>query len=296
MQCLERCNSNRAFTLTEVLVVMGILVLFLALSIPTLRVFQRSSHLESIADEVISTLRVAQSNTLASEGGFQYGVYFDVTIPHQYILFQGQSYATRDVGEDKVTTLQKTVEISLLLLGGGNEVVFERITGKTSNQGTVTFRQIADPANTKTVSILSSGAVEEDVALLPTDSNRVVDSRHVDVSYQGRTIDTGTESVRLLFPDTTFSFTIQDNMAGGQIFWEGEVISEGETQEVKVHTHILNDPVQGTQFSLHRDRGKNTKSLVIELTGDITGNIVSFNAAGIITQGTSIYAEKPQIQ
>ena len=64
--------------------------------------------------------------------------------------------------------------------------------------------------------------------------------------------------MRLTFPDTTFSFPIADNMQEGQIFWEGDVVSQGETQHMKIHTHFLNDVSQGTQFSLHRDRSENT--------------------------------------
>jgi len=289
--------KQRAFTLVEILVVVGIIALFLGLSIPALRSFQQVSHLDNTGKEVVAALRLAQSKTLASEGAFQYGVHFDTTsTPHQYTLFQGESFITRDPVQDEITVLQKTVEISVISLGGGNEVVFLRLTGQTSVQGTITFRQIADPVQTKTVSILSSGVVQEDTATPPSDEDRVVDSRHVHLVYQGRDIATSSESVRLIFPDTTFSFAIAGNMSEGQIFWEGDVVSEGETQHLKIHTHLLNDPVQGTLFSLHRRASENTKPLEIELSGDVTGNLISYDAAGAITPGTSIYAQTPEIQ
>ncbi|MCH7828739.1 prepilin-type N-terminal cleavage/methylation domain-containing protein [Patescibacteria group bacterium] len=289
--------KQRGFTLIEILVVVGIIVLFLGLSIPQLRSFQQVSYLENTGKEVVATLRLAKSRTLASEGALQYGVYFDtLSTPNQYTLFQGSSYAARDPAEDQVTELSKTIEISVISLGGGNEVVFLRLTGQASVQGTITFRRIADPTYTKTVSILSSGTVEEGTATPPSDEDRVVDSRHVHLSYQGRDIATTTESVRLIFPDTTFSFPILDNMSADQIFWEGDVVSEGETQHLKIHTHLLNDVTQGTLFSLHRRRDKNTKSLEIELSGDATGNLISYDATGITTQGTSIYAGTPELQ
>jgi len=290
-------KGGAGFTFIEILVVVGIIALFLGLSIPQLRSFQQVSHLENTGKEVIAILRVAQSKTLASEGALQYGVHFDTTtIPNQYTLFEGSSYATRDTTKDEIAVLQKTIEISSLSLEGANEVVFLRLTGQTSVQGTITFRQIADPTYTKTVSILSSGTVEEGTATPSSDEDRVVDSRHVHLSYQGRDIALSTESVRLIFPDTIFSFLILDNMLAGQIFWEGDVVSEGETQHLKIHTHLLNDGVQGTLFSLHLKRSENTKPLQIELSQDATGNLISYDAAGAITKGTSIYAQTPEIQ
>ena len=151
--------KQRGFTLVEILVVVGIIGLFLGLSLVQLRSFQQVSYLENTGREVIAALRLAQSRTLASEGALQHGVHFDTTTtPHQYTLFQGSSYGARDSAKDEITVLQKTIEISVISLGGGDEVVFLRLTGQAGAQGTITFRKIADPTNTKTVSILSSGA------------------------------------------------------------------------------------------------------------------------------------------
>ncbi|MDA1337360.1 MAG: hypothetical protein O3C23_01140 [bacterium] len=282
------------FTIVEILVVVGIIGLFLGLSIPQLRSFGQGAKLQNTGKEVVAALRLAQSKTLASEGALQYGVYFNV--PGQYILFEGTSYATRNVGNDVIVVLEKTVEVSSVALGGGNEVVFSRLTGQASAQGSITFRLVKDISSTKVVSVLLSGAIQEGSVTSPLDGGRVVDSRHVEVVYQGRDIDTVNESVSLLFPGITFSFPVAGNMMEGEIFWEGDVVSESETQHIKVHTLLLNDPLQGTIFSLHRDRDKNTKSLQVELTGDATGNLISYDGAGVIIQGTSIYAGAPEIQ
>jgi len=296
----QKFTSQRfgaGFTLIEILVVVGIMFLFLGMSVLQLRSFQQGSHLENTAREVASALRLAQNRTLASQDSSQYGVYFDTTTtPHQYTLFQGSSYIARITAKDEITLVNKEIEISGIVLEGTSEVVFLRLSGQASVEGSVTFRQVSDPTETATITVLSSGVIEEGTAALPSDVSRVKDSRHVHVSYQGREINTFTEGVRLVFFDTTFSFAIASNMSGGQIFWEGDVASQGETQHLKIHTHLLNDVVQGTQFSLHRDRSKNTKSVTIELSGDVSGNLISYDAGGTTTQGTSIYAATPEIQ
>lgn len=290
-------KSGAGFTLIEILVVIGIIGLFIGLSIPQLRSFQQVSHLENINKEVIVALRLVQSRTLASKGALQHGVYFDaVSVPNQYILFEGSSYATRDVLKDEVKVLKKEVEISSILLGGGNEVVFARLTGQANLEGAVIFRLIKDIDRTKVVSILASGSVQEGNAVSYSDDNRVVDSRHVEVVYQGRDIAVATESIRLIFPDITFSFSVISNMSEGEILWEGDIVSQGVEQHIKIHTLLLNDSLQGTIFSLHRDRDKNTESLQVELSQDATGNLISYDAAGTVTKGTSIYAQDPTIQ
>jgi len=293
--------KQRGFTFIEILVVVGIIGLFLGLSIVQLRSFQQGSHLENIGKEAIAALRLAQSRTLASEGSFQYGVHFDATSnPHQYTLFQGSSYGARDIAKDEITVLQKTIEISSMSLVGPNpnEAVFTRVTGGSNAQGTIIFRQIADPTYTKTVSILSSGAVQEGAATSPSDEDREVDSRHVHVSYN-RTIDTLTESIILRFPDTTFSFPIASNMSGGQIFWEGDVVSMGQNQHLKIHTHFINFPVNETLFSIHRDLRYNTEALSIELSADTPDTLISYadDEPGTVTPGTAIlYAGTPELQ
>jgi prepilin-type N-terminal cleavage/methylation domain-containing protein len=290
-------RPQRGFTLVEVLVVVGIIGLFLGMSALQLGLFWRGSYVQNTARETAATLQLAQSKTLGSQDASQYGVYFDTqSNPHRYTLFQGLSYDSRNIAQDEITLLNKEIEISSVALGGASEVVFVRLSGQASVEGQIVFRQIADPTNTRTITILSSGVVEEGAATVPSDASRIKDSRHVHVPYQGRTIATSSESVRLIFPDTTFSFVIAGNMSAGQILWEGDVVSQGETQHVKVHTHMLNDPAQGTQFCVHRDRSKNTKSLQVELSGDVTGNLIFYDTAGAITQGTSIYALPPDVQ
>jgi len=290
--------KKQGFTLIEIVVVVGIMSVFLGMSVLQLRSFQQGSHLQNTAREVTTTLQLAQSRTLASKDSSQHGVYFNTTtIPHQYTLFEGSSYATRNIAKDEIILVNKEIEISAIALGAGNEVVFLRLNGQAGVEGTITFRQISDPAETVTITVLSSGVVEEGSAIVPLDTSRVKDSRHVHVSHS-RTITTSTESVRLIFPDTIFSFFIASNMSGGQIFWEGDVVSEGETQHVKVHTHVLNDVVQGTIFSFHRDLRYNTKTLSIELSGDGMGNnLISYadDPQGTVTPGTSVHAPTPPV-
>ena len=294
---LEQKKSGAGFTLTELIVVIAIAVLLGGLALPALRIAQKNSELDSAVESLVSVLRLAQNRTLGSEGASQYGVFFDAAAsPDQYTLFKGATYATRDVNADEAHVLPRSVEISAITIPE-SAVVFARVTGAALNAGGVTLRIVADPVREESVYVSSSGTIQKTSAQVASDEDREKDSRHVHVDYTGRAIALGTESVRLVFSSTTYNIVIASNMQAGQIFWEGDVLVDGETQTLQIQTHRLNDPVLGTQFSIIRDKSKNTKAVTIELSGDrvdlIQYNFIQYNAAGQTTQGNSFYASSP---
>ncbi|PJB50006.1 MAG: hypothetical protein CO102_02275, partial [Candidatus Brennerbacteria bacterium CG_4_9_14_3_um_filter_43_9] len=59
----------------------------------------------------------------------------------------------------------------------------------------------------------------------------------------------------LYFDNATTSqqtIDIATNLSGGQIDWSGTVSINGQDQQIRLHTHGLNDP--NTIFCIHRDR------------------------------------------
>ncbi|MBZ9569857.1 prepilin-type N-terminal cleavage/methylation domain-containing protein [Patescibacteria group bacterium] len=292
-----KSKIKKGFTLVELLVIVGILVILAAISAPALRFFQRESDLANSTEEIINTLRFAQNKTLASEGASQYGVYFDsTTSPHQYTLFKGTDFASRDSSSDEIHKLPKVVEFYEINLDGGNEAVFDRVTGETGQPGNVSLRLKVDVTKTKIVYIESSGQVGLTPSSIPTDGG-IKDSRHVHFNYS-RMIDTTTEKLILTFDTTvTKEIVIADYLKDDRIYWEGEVDVGGDIQKLKIHTHRLNN--LDTQFCVHRDRRHNNKTLYIDISGDggITPNLISYSADGLTTtKGSSIYVSEPEWQ
>jgi type II secretory pathway pseudopilin PulG len=286
--------KRKSFTLVELLVIIGILIVLTAIAVPFLRYFQKESDLNNSAEEIINILRVAQNKTLASETAATYGVYFDISsTPHQYILFKGTSFSLRDDSFDEIHKLPKSIEIYEINLNGGNEVVFERVTGESWQSGNVSLRLTTDFTKTKTIYIENSGKAGLTPPSVPT-GERIKDSRHVHFDYS-RVIDTATEKLTLTF-DTAFieEIIISDYLKDGQIYWEGEVDVDGEIQKIKIHTHRLNSP--DTRFSIHRDRRYNTKPLKIEISGDSSGALIEYSSDGLSTIKSSIFATDPQWQ
>lgn len=289
---------KKGFTLLEILIIVGIVAILAALAIPALHDFQLTSDLENSSQELINTLRLAQQKTIASEGASSWGVYFTTSVlPHQYVLFKGDSYLSRDASKDEIHKISGAVLISEINLGGGSEAVFNQISGTSLSQGSVVLALKVDSSKTKTVYIESSGQAGSALPVAPSDINRIKDSRHVHADYS-RYISTTTENLILTFSYDSSTQTeiiaITNNMKNGQIFWEGQFDVGGQIQKLKIHTHRLNQP--DSQFSIHRDRRYNNRVLKIKLSGDNSDNFIEYSADGLNTISTSIYATNLQWQ
>src|SRR3989344_7398910 len=174
----------RGFTFIEILVVLAIFAVLLVTSFAGITALRSGTDLDAEARNFMRVLELSRSRTVASEGATQYGVYVDTGItPHQYVLFQGLDYASRQVSEDRVYKMRDTIEFSAVSFAGGDEVVFQRIQGRTNQAGSAVLRLKADPARVRNVLVEGSGAVEIDAGPLPGDADRLKDTRHVHIGY-----------------------------------------------------------------------------------------------------------------
>jgi type II secretory pathway pseudopilin PulG len=290
---------NKSFTLIEILIVVGVLAVLVGLSVPIFGLFQKTSALNSSTEEIVGFLRLAQNKTLALERGGQWGIYFSTsTSPQKYILFKGQSFALRDSSLDQAESLSKNIEIYQIDLAGKSEVVFSKISGQAVPAGNIYLRLKDDQSKFVTIFIDGSGKVDFTDSALPSDTNRIKDSRHIHFDYS-RIISTSMEKLTLIFsnspsPDVSQDIIIADNLIDGQIFWEEEVIVGGEAQNIKIQTHRLNN--LDTQFSLHRDKRYNTKAFRVTISGDMSGDLMQYQANGQTAAGSSIYVTDPDWQ
>lgn len=284
-------NFSKAFTLIETLITISIIVLITVLTIPAFHYFQTESTLNNNAQEIISALRLAQSNTVASEAGDNWGVYFDAA---SYVLFKGANFAAREPVYDKTYELSKMAEIyEINLAGGGSEIIFERISGATLNYGNVSLRLKAEQDKTRQVYINDVGQFQLSEIIIPSDSARIKDARHVHFDYS-RQINASNEQLVLIFDNggspVQQEIDIASSLQDGQIFWQGEVLVGGSAQKIEIHTHRLNSP--DTQFCIHRSNQDNNKALMIDISGDnaISPDLVSYNAQGTtVTKGNSVF-------
>lgn len=282
--------NQAGFTLLEVIIVVAVLAAFSTIVVAGFMIMQKQADLENNTQEFANVLKLAQSKTLASNQDARYGVYIDTFAnPNKYVLFKGMNFAARDSAFDQNFWVSKSVEFFNINVGGGSELVFEKLTGALSQPGDISLRYKTDITQTKTVYAASSGTIGFLLPQIPSDDARVKDSRHLHFDYS-RAINTSTENIVLSFNNGAVVQTIPvaQNLSGSQINWEGTVTVGGAGQTVRIATHNINNPQ--SQFSVHRDRRFNTVSLKITLSGDVTGSLADYSTDGLMVNHTSIYA------
>ena len=297
---MRKIGDNSGISFIEMMVVIAILVILIGIAAPIFIFFQKGLEFHNNVEETISVLRIARNKTLASEGASQYGVYFDnVSSPHQYILFKGQSFALRDSSFDEVNNLPDNIEVYNIDLSGGNEIVFDRITGSTSQPGSISLRLKTDPTKTKTIYIEGSGYVRLTAPVIPSDDNRVTDSRHVHFDL-GWSIQDAI-SLKFDFVDAGQIETIDmANYFNGdktEFDWQGTFLIGGVDQIFRIHSHSLD--AFGTILCIHRDRNnnKNTEQVIIYIIdGGIEKNIAHYLADANDTVNEGLFGGTKEIQ
>lgn len=273
-------KKNNGFTLIEILIAIGIILIITVVTLFSLSTLNKQVSLESASQNILSTLRLARSQTLASKSQSAYGVHFETT---KYVLFTGTSYTDGAAG-NKEYLLGDSEISSISLNGAGGEVVFARIRGSTTQYGSVVVRLTSDTNKSKTINIDSSGQVSlNDTITSPT--ARLADSRHLhfDLSWSLQTAVTLTLTFHnSLNPDTVQNIAMAGFFDGPKsVFdWSGTVDVNGSNQTLRVHTHSLD--AFDTELSITRDKRYNDKAVDVSIDSKA---IVSFSAAGVATVG-----------
>lgn len=149
-------KSGAGFTLIEFLIAFAVVAILFALAQSAFLQFIRTGALDREARTVVSIVEDARVRTIFSEGDTQYGVHFSTD---EVVLFEGTTYSESDP-DNEIQRLRRVTITDISLVGGGNDVVFDRISGATAAFGTTTISLDADAAQTRHVRILQSGLVE----------------------------------------------------------------------------------------------------------------------------------------
>src|SRR3989338_6463803 len=120
--------QHRGFTFIELLTALSIFLILAIMSVGVFFSFRPQNVLESDARRVESVLRLARTRTLSSLNSSNFGVHMEAT---QAVLFEGSTYDSGDP-DNKVFTLAAANEVyDISLAGGGDDVVFDKLTGTT---------------------------------------------------------------------------------------------------------------------------------------------------------------------
>ncbi len=147
---------KKGFSLIEIIIVIGILGLLTAISVATFVTFRNSQGLNKDTETVVEVLEQARTQTLSSQNGSAYGVHFGTSA---VTLFAGGTYAAGAAGNQIFSLLSSDTILTITLTGAGSDVVFNRLTGETGQDGTIVLSS-ASAGRTRTVTIYKTGVVE----------------------------------------------------------------------------------------------------------------------------------------
>lgn len=147
--------TARGFTLIEILISVAVIGILSAATLSAFGSFLKSKTAEGASYEVLSALSKARSMTLASKDSSQYGVRFDAG---SVTIFKGASFAPGNP-ENKVFPLTGAGVTNISLGGGGQSVVFERLSGRSAQSGTVTVSGIGG-GGSRVINIYETGLAE----------------------------------------------------------------------------------------------------------------------------------------
>jgi prepilin-type N-terminal cleavage/methylation domain-containing protein len=142
-------QSERGFTLLEILLVVVIISAIAGFSTPVYQSFQVKNDLDIAAQTIASCFRRAQTLAEASDGDSQWGVEI---LAGSITVFQGTAYSGHNNAFDEITSMPPTITPS-----GLSEVEFDRLTGQALSTGTVTLT--TSTGLTKTITLSSKGTV-----------------------------------------------------------------------------------------------------------------------------------------
>lgn len=149
--------QNFGFSLVEMIVAIAIGAVLVATVVVSFSSFRNSKIVDVSADQILSVINEARVKSVSSEDYSRFGVRFEAG---RAVFFKGDVF-TEPNSSNVQTTLSSLVEISdISLNGGGSDIVFQKLTGKTSNYGYLRVRLKSDNNKYKIISVKPAGIAD----------------------------------------------------------------------------------------------------------------------------------------
>jgi len=129
--------ARSGFTLTELLITIGITLILAVAAFPIYGSLQVGAQLDAASVDIVQIMRTAQARSIARTNGSRHGVYFDIIAgSDRVVLYQGNSYAARDSSYDRPLVLDSALSLSSNF--SSEDINFLRGSGVPTATGTVT--------------------------------------------------------------------------------------------------------------------------------------------------------------
>jgi len=148
---------KKGFTLLELLITIAILSIISALTLWHWSGYKGREALSKDKMGIMAFMEEARSLSVASKNNSEFGVHIASST---ITLFEGSSYSA-GAPENINYSMNSAVEIySINLSNGGEDIVFNRLSGENSDFGNIILRLYNDSNASTTITILKSGVVQ----------------------------------------------------------------------------------------------------------------------------------------
>ena len=255
----------KGFTLLEIALSIGVLTLIGALSLVSFVNSRRVRDLTVAGADTLSVLRLAQAKAVAGEDASAWGVRLEQS---RTLLFRGTDYASATL--TTAYPLPATVEIAnVVLQGGGSELVFRRLDGRTSQPGTFEVRVTGSSVQTLAIAIDPSGRAYQSGTAPIQSGTRLIDARHRTFTFNWGINDA--LNIIFTFSDPADVRTVVMQPLPPRTAYDSGLLTfivGGFDQTIGIHSRSV--ATSETILSVDRDCRKNNKRVEISITdGDL---------------------------
>lgn len=147
---------KKAFTTFELMLVLTLISISIGIAMVYSRLSLVRADLNAQTTEIMSALRLAQSQAAAGQGGVSHGVHLETG---KYVIFEGSSYSEGTSGNLE-KELPPTLNIqNISLNGGGSDIIFTPPYGETSTYGSLELSS-SGSGQSHTITISNLGLVQ----------------------------------------------------------------------------------------------------------------------------------------
>ncbi len=144
---------TKAFTTVELLIVIALITIIGATSIPFLSRYLTQNNTNDTYNRLLAEFRKAQTYSMSGKQNGPWGVYYGtVGLTKKVILYQGTSYATHNAAYDEIYTVSPNVTVS-----GFSDINFAQVSGKPNTSATITITGTSNTA--RSIQINDQGIV-----------------------------------------------------------------------------------------------------------------------------------------
>jgi len=149
----------KAFTLIELLIVIGITAIMAVFLIMSPLSFRSRQDLNLTVLEMTAVLRNAQDNSISQESGSVWGIYFDNTNDSGfYDFFSGSDYSSTNIVSR--SSLRSNIKFIQPAIGASSTVIFSAVSGLPVASTTIIIALREDLSSSRAIIINANGQIQ----------------------------------------------------------------------------------------------------------------------------------------